>query len=151
MIPCRYNSQGVVSRFWGVEPQQGIPSTVPFCGSFCGRQDTTQYREFLKGIEKRAAGSAVFLLHDQHPVHKAAAIRSWFREHQSFNIVPFPGQSGDLNVIGNVWDSIVNNVNQGLPRIDTEEALKIVVVEAWDELMSNEDYVASLIDSMRNR
>ena len=60
---------------------------------------------------------------DNAPSHRANIIKSHL-DHEGINILPWPQQSSDLNIIENVWQFMKNKLNydpRGLPR--TREAL----------------------------
>ena len=60
---------------------------------------------------------------DNAPSHRAKITKSHL-DHDGINILPWPQQSSDLNIIKNVWQFMKNKLNydpRGLPR--TREAL----------------------------
>lgn len=111
------------------------------------QQDTTQYREILKSIEAKTSTKVVFI-HDHHPVHRASAIQSWIRQHPKLEVLPVPTQSGDLNVMENVWKLLVKKVNEKYSPCNSPEKLQRAVFEVWNEIVNNERYIESLFDSI---
>lgn len=87
-------------------------------------------------------------MEDGAPCHKARTTTTW-KEEQGIRILPWPGQSPDMNPIENVWHIIQTNMAKRPRKPSNKEELVAAVTEEW--LNIPEDTINHLIDSMPRR
>lgn len=148
-----------MSHYWGTE-HKSVPDSVLFVGSICGQQsslrmlkdiegrlNTSQYIAFLENLfsESRESFS---LLHDHYPVHHAIAVRNWLAKHPKIHVLPVPPKSGDLNFLSDVWELIVDYVNNHYANeVMSVERLSEIVPLAWESIVTDA-FVEEKIEKM---
>ena len=94
-----------------------------------------------------AINDATIFQHDRAPCHTAGIVTEWFRE-RGIEVLPWPGNSPDINPIENLWQFMKNRLQQRHFSSMTEfkDAIKTIWVTDLTQ-----DYCSSLIDSMPRR
>ena len=91
--------------------------------------------------------SALIFQQDNAPCHTSAIVKSWMKN-CNMNVIEWPGNSPDLNIIENVWHTLKLNLNK--TPITTIEKLKNQVPLMWKKITTRE-YLNKLIATMPKR
>lgn len=91
--------------------------------------------------------NAIFM-EDGAPCQKARTTAAWKNE-QEIRILPWPGQSPDMNPIENVWHIIQQNMAKRPRKPGNKDELVTAVTEEWVNIP--EDTINNLIDTMPRR
>jgi hypothetical protein len=84
--------------------------------------------------------------HDNAPAHSAHATQEWLEEHD-VQVIQWPAQSPDLNIIENVWDMLGRAVRKDRPT--SRHQLIASLQRAWNSLTA--DYIRRLYESLPRR
>jgi transposase len=121
-----------------------------------GRQDSTAHCEtlsdtllpFLHEHYLTEDGVEAVFQQDNASIHTSRETRRWLEE-QDFEIMGWPAKSPDLNPIENLWGILVQKIYVGGKQYKDEEALKVAILKAWDEI--DQSTLNALINSMEKR
>ena len=91
-----------------------------------------------------AISDANIFQHDSALCHTARIVTEWFREH-GIEVLPWPGNSPDINPIENLWQFMKNQLQQG--HFSSMAEFKDAIKAIWLTDLSH-DYCSSLIDIM---
>ena len=91
---------------------------------------------------------AGFFQQDNAPIHMSKHTKAFLQENY-LQIMDWPALSPDMNPIENVWAEISKKLDR--EKINNSDQLFAKISEIWENLMKNEEYRMSLIDSMPNR
>ena len=145
-------------------------TSIGVWGAFCGwkkgplvvlgdgRMNQHRYREEIlaqHGLpfyqtmkEMRQGQEEVIWMEDGARYHSTKANKKW-QAARSFDAMPWPAQSPDLNPIENLWSIIKRRISRKRYIIKTAEEMGIAVQKEWDSL-TEADYL-SCVDSMQER
>lgn len=102
---------------------------------------------FPDGISEFTEEQPIFQ-QDLAPAHNSKSTKKWFSDN-NINVLPWPANSPDLNVIENVWRDIKFAINRTDPRPRTKEELKELILKIWNNYPVAK--CRELIDSMPRR
>jgi len=112
-----------------------------------------EYQQILKDgllstIEEQYPEANTIFQQDLAPMHISRSTKKWLTE-RNIEILPWPANSHDLNLIENVWNDIKKDImnEKVLPRNKAE--LKSVITRVWDNF--SENTIDKLITSMPRR
>lgn len=109
------------------------------------------HKYFIKEICKKFLThdyENAYLLHDKSPIHTAKAAQRWFEEN-NITVLKWPPYSPDLNPIENLWakmEYITRNRNP-----TSREHLWNIVHDTFQEIVTDEEYIKKLVQSMPKR
>ncbi|RDD37107.1 Transposable element Tcb1 transposase [Trichoplax sp. H2] len=106
------------------------------------------YRLMLNKVlldELQRANCNIFM-HDKAPAHTAAAVSEWLSKNQ-IKVLPWPGNSPDLNPIENLWKLIKDRV--AAKKSQSLASLTINIQAVWNEFPVN--YCVNLVSSIPKR
>ena len=87
-------------------------------------------------------------MQDGAPCHTAKLAKSYL-ETEEVPLLPWPGNSPDLNPIENVWRLVKHRIAQ--QTISTKQQLISAIIDAWFRDTSLQQSIISLIESMPRR
>ena len=84
-----------------------------------GRMDSTQYQQILgnnvqDSVRKLKLRRGWLFQQDNDPKHCSKSTKEFMQRHR-YNVLEWPSQSPDLNIIENVWDDLKRAVNARQP------------------------------------
>ena len=132
--------------FWGAISLDVKSNLIP-CNQIMNSRcyiDEILEKEVKPLMEKNPA---LIFQQDNAPCHTSASVKSWMRN-CNLQVIEWPGNSPDLNIIENVWHKLKLTINK--TPIATREQLKIQVPLMWEKFISKE-YLEKLIKSMPKR
>lgn len=133
---------------WGAVSYKGAIDLV----FLKGRQNSQKYIELLEkektNFIKVTGGSNFIFQHDNASIHSSAAVRSWFKNH-NINVLEWPSNSPDLNIMENVWGWLSQQVYKNSRQFNNAEELQKALQQAWSQLSVK--YLQTLYDSMPSR
>lgn len=145
ITPTRHSGGGHI-MIWGSISYNGVGPIQILRGNV--RQ--SQYLELLNEIGLVAGcnliGIDFMLQHDNAPVHKGKIVSKFLKDIGQ-NVLEWPPQSPDLNVIENVWAYIKREIPCEVGR--TEDETWNTIVKVWNNIPT--DFIRNLIDSVPRR
>ena len=87
-------------------------------------------------------------MQDNAPIHKSKSSIRWFN-HREIDLLTWPPQSPDLNLIENVWGILARMVYEGGCQFYSKAELKKAILSAWNRIEMK--YLQNLVSSMPNR
>jgi transposase len=120
-----------------------------------GRVDSKRYIEeilgyhvipFLEEFEER--NGEYFFQQDNAPIHMSGQTRSFIEENEII-LLPWPGQSPDLNPIEHIWDELERSVRSRKDNPKNMMELEAFLQESWSQISSS--VYQKLVSSMENR
>lgn len=108
------------------------------------------HQYYLKILKKYFTNDAeeYILVHDNSPIHTAKKVKEWLENH-NISVLKWPPYSPDLNPIENLWSRMEYLMQNRKP--ENEENLWLLVKNTFDELVSDEQYIKKLAQSMTKR
>lgn len=137
---------------WGLITKQGLGPLVRIEGrftssSYCSILDDVMVPYLLDGPFPE--GDYVFQ-HDNSPIHSSRKVTS-FLEERGINVLEWPPQSPDLNVIENVWGLLKSALaGRSLHGLSADN-LWLVIKEEWEKLRRDTSLTAALYQSLPAR
>ncbi|XP_065684059.1 transposable element Tcb1 transposase isoform X1 [Hydra vulgaris] len=117
---------------------------------------TMNQDKYIKVLESRLVpqirewyGSDFWIFQqDSAPCHKSKKVMTWFQQN-AVQVLPWPGNSPDMNPIENLWDILKNEIHQ-IP-ITTKSQLIERLIHVWFHSTKIKFLCKSLIESMPHR
>ena len=132
---------------WGCVASAGTGNLV----KVEGRMDSSQYQQILannvqESVTKLKLRRGWILQQDNDPKHCSNSTKA-FMQRNKYNVLEWPSQSPDLNIIENVWGDLKQAVHARKPSNLTE--LEMFSKEEWSKIPSTR--IQTLIGSYRKR
>ena len=140
---------GVNVMVWGAIWYGGRSSLI-FCD---GHVNAEKYIGILKDgllplFTEDLDKTEFFFMEDGAPCHRAKNAVNWKRQ-QGLNILPWPGQSPDMNPIENVWHILQQNMHKRSPKPGNKQDLMAALSAEWTNI--SQDVIDRWIETMGNR
>jgi transposase len=87
----------------------------------------------LLTLAAKIGGKNWILQQDNCLIHTSNETKQWLRS-KNINVLDWPALSPDLNIIENVWGSLVRSVYANGRQFNTVAELKLAINSAWEEL-----------------
>lgn len=135
---------------WGMITPHGVGHLVRIYGNL----NSTLYREIL---EDDALGTFsdleldpkdYYFQQDNDPKHTAKIIKAWFTKH-GIDLLHWPPNSPDLNIIENLWDYLDKQIRKREHLPTSEETLWEAMQEEWYKIPQS--YIDALYRSLPDR
>lgn len=132
---------------WGCVASAGTGNLV----KVEGRMDSTQYQRILENniqesVTKLKLRRGWIFQQDNDPKHRSKSTQA-FMQRNKYNVLEWPSQSPDLNIIENLWDDLKRAVHARHPSNLTE--LEMFCKEEWSKIPSSR--IQTLIRGYRKR
>ncbi len=132
---------------WGCVASAGTGNLV----KVEGRMDSTQYQQILENnvqesVTKLKLRRGWIFQQDNDPKHCSKSTKA-FMQRNKYNVLEWPSQSPDLNIIENLWCDLKQAVHARKPSNLTE--LEMFCKEEWSKIPSAR--IQTLIGSYRKR
>uniref|UniRef100_A0A8C5DP94 Transposase n=1 Tax=Gouania willdenowi TaxID=441366 RepID=A0A8C5DP94_GOUWI len=132
---------------WGCVSSAGTGNLV----KVEGRMDSSQYQQILENnvqesVTKLKLRRGWIFQQDNDPKHCSKSTKA-FMQRNKYNILEWPSQSPDLNIIENVWCALKRAVHARKPSNLTE--LEMICREEWSKIPPTR--IQTLIGSYRKR
>lgn len=135
---------------WSVMSSKGVGSLKVVKGMM--KQD--QYKEILQNsllpqVQRWFPnGQSFIFMHDSAPCHKARSVTSFLAE-QNIRVLPWPGNSPDMNPIENLWEFTKREMAKEM--ITTKVRLIERLIEVWHRSEKIKELAKTCIESMPRR
>ena len=101
-----------------------------------GKMNRAKYIEILdenllQSTQDLRLGRRFIFKHDTNPKHTSKTTKRWLRD-KSLNVLEWPSQNPDVNLIEHVWRDLKIAVQQSSPSNLTD--IQRICREAWDKL-----------------
>ena len=96
----------------------------------------------------RICGPAFKFQQDNAPIHASRVTRR-FLDEQGIEVLPWPANSPDLNIIENVWGWMAKKVYENGKQYATVGELRDAIIRCWNEIPNN--LLHRLVESMPDR
>lgn len=144
---CQKVSHGGGSvMFWGCVAYSGLGDFVPIDGSMNQNRYLTTLNDHAFPSGDRLIGESFILQQDNAPCHKARMITNYLKD-VAVNVLNWPPQSPDLNIIENVWSLVKRKRIVSLHK--TREETISELTSLWEEITP--EILQSLVDSVPRR
>jgi len=135
---------------WGIITARGVGRIVRIEGNltkelYCEILEDDvlgTYREF------RMKPHAFYFQQDNDPKHTAKIVHAWF-EKNDVDLLPWPPNSPDINIIENLWDHLDRKIRARRPLPRTEDELWEALQEEWYAIDTS--FIDKLYESMPDR
>jgi len=101
---------------------------------------------FLEEFEER--NGEYFFQQDNAPIHTSRQTRTFIEETEII-LLPWPGQSPDLNPIEHIWDELERHVRSRKDKPKNITELETFLQESWSQISGS--VYQKLVSSMENR
>jgi hypothetical protein len=102
-----------------------------------GKMKSKEYIDLLNThlltFAAKIGGKNWILQQDNCPIHTSNETKQWLQS-KNINVLDWPALSPDLNIIENVWGSLVRSVYANGRQFNTVAELKLAINSAWEEL-----------------
>lgn len=117
-----------------------------------GRQNHKDYIRLLESellpYGTELGGEDWIFQQDGAAIHTANGVKHWFRRNK-VRVLPWPAKSPDLNIVENIWATLVHRVYSGGKQYESVVELRNRLNYVWDNFCQSE--IQALYDSMPNR
>lgn len=96
-----------------------------------------------------AADRDFTFMQDSAPCHTAKLVMKSLKDDLKIRVLPWPGNSPDLNPLENLWELVKRKVAMDNPT--TKKDLITSIIRHWHRDNTTEEYIVSLISSMPRR
>lgn len=135
--------------FWGCITHEGPGTLTPIQGTMNSETYISTLDEHLWPVIAKDFGNSEFIFQDDNaPCHASLQTRTWKTEND-INILNWPSQSPDINIIENVWHIMKIRLNKCLETIRTREDLINQVMRIWASLTA--PYIQALYQTIPRR
>lgn len=145
VIYTRHSSGGKL-MIWGCISYNGIGPIVELSKKVNSYEYLNIINEYAVPAGDTLIGSDFILQQDNAPIHTSKVVKDFIKEIGQ-NILKWPPQSPDLNVIENVWHILKSRSPQQLGR--SKEETWNDINKVWDEISL--EYCRTLIESIPRR
>lgn len=119
-------------------------------------EKTMRQDQYLNVLQRRMVPQAkdwfpddeFVFMHDGAPCHQAKTIKS-FLNTKEISVLPWPGNSPDMNPIENLWAIVKNRMKK--EKITTKTRLIETLIQIWHHDQEIKDSCKKLVESMPNR
>lgn len=136
---------------WGCMTRDGVGRLAVVDGTITAKryQDLILEPKLLPSIQDLFEGdrSRCIFQQDGAPCHTAKTSMKWLQDHH-IEVLPWPGNSPDLNPIENLWSRLKVLVSRRNP--SNKRELIEAILQAWFHVITAED-LRRLVDSMPRR
>ncbi len=132
---CFGNSE--IGRIYFVERNQKMNSEM---------HQSVLTKHLTKSMKKTGART---FMQDGTPCHTSKRMKMWFAK-QNIKVLPWVGQSPDLNPIENLWMQLKHIIGRMPAARNMDEFIKNIKI-AWKKLEKDTDYLDKLTHSMPKR
>lgn len=140
--------RGVQAHVWGAIGWYGAAPLKRVVGNLNAQEYQNQILVDIKNLGKNFAGKKQgwFFQQDLAPCHNARSTQRFLAD-RGITVLPWAGNSPDLNPIENVWGWVQNRLPRDLPHNEMELFERIQAV--WSTIPRT--YIRTLISSLPNR
>ncbi|KAJ3615685.1 hypothetical protein MTP99_006731 [Tenebrio molitor] len=135
---------------WAWISQQGAGVAWRIDGILNGQKYLDILENVMLPTVSQLYGNNFIFLQDNCPVHNAGIVRQWFATN-NIEVMPWPSNSPDLNVIEKVWGLLVKKIYRRNFRPQNANELWATIEEGWEELSQDQNLWENLISSMPRR
>lgn len=141
-LPPTVKFGGGSIRLWGCVASAGTGNLVKVEGCI----DSTQYQQILRNnveesVTKLKLRRGWIFQQDNDPKHCSKSTRA-FMQRNKYNVLEWPSQSPDLNIIENLWDDLKRAVHARQPSNLTE--LEMFWKEEWSKIPSSRNSLEAI-------
>lgn len=135
---------------WGVITPQGVGRLHRVEGNMTGLKYVSILKTSLFGTARDYDIEICdfILAQDNDPKHNSNVARDFYDE-KGIQILPWPPQSPDMNIIENVWDHLDKLIRQRNPLPKNIEELWDALQEEWHKI--DVEYITHLYEGMPRR
>jgi hypothetical protein len=90
---------------------------------------------------------------DQSSIHNSRVLQEWLSLQAEVELNDWPQRAPDMNHIENMWSEVNRTMHESWPVLPSRNSdeLWTLLTHAWDELVSSQRYVRTLVESMTRR
>lgn len=135
---------------WGMITPHGVGRLVRIHGNLTGELYCEIMKDDMLGSSSDLGPdpAAFWFQRDNDPKHTANIVKKWFPENR-IDVLEWPPNSPDMNIIENLWDYLDRQVRKRKPLPTSEESLWEALQEEWYKIPQS--YIDSLYASLPNR
>ena len=135
---------------WGMITARGVGQLVRIEGNLTKEL----YRDILEDDvlgtyhDLHMDHRSFYFQQDHDPKHTAKIVKAWFQEN-GVDVLDWPPNSPDLNIIENVWDHLDRKIRARKPLPHSQEDLWVALQEEWYSI--DQAFIDKLYDSIPDR